>query len=166
MSREIRALLANRRFAIPLIALLGIAFVGLILVGVILITRPGTSDDGSQAALATSTSALEATERPTTTALPSATVEPSSTPTLVPLGTPASPSETDVADASTSEAETPSDEEATAQPTPGSGDSPAATATAPTEDELADTGVGWGLIVLSAIGLSGLVLLARRLRLA
>lgn len=159
MSSDLRALLANRRFAIPLIALLGIAFVGMILVGVILITRPG-SDDGSQVALATSTPESEPTERSTATALPSATLEPAATPTLVPVGTSESPSATDIALTSTSEAESSS------QATPGSGNTPVATAAAPAEEELADTGVGWGLILVSAIGLSGLVVVARRLRLA
>jgi hypothetical protein len=41
-----------------------------------------------------------------------------------------------------------------------------ATTTPEPEDELADTGVGWGLVVFSAIGLGALVIVARRLRMA
>jgi len=41
MSQGLRELLANRRFAIPLIVLLAFCFVGLLLIGVILIWKPG-----------------------------------------------------------------------------------------------------------------------------
>jgi hypothetical protein len=56
--------------------------------------------------------------------------------------------------------------EPTAQATPGTGSEAQATATPLPDDELADTGVGWGLIVLSGVGLAGLVIFARRFRLA
>ena len=52
------------------------------------------------------------------------------------------------------------------QATSGTGSPAQATATPLPEDELADTGVGWGLIIFSGIGLAALVIFARRFRLA
>jgi hypothetical protein len=40
------------------------------------------------------------------------------------------------------------------------------TATPSPDDELAETGLGWGLVLLSGLGLGGLVIAARRLRMA
>ena len=48
MSQGLREMLANRRFAIPLIVLLAFCFVGLILVGVVLILKPGAPDQGTE----------------------------------------------------------------------------------------------------------------------
>ena len=49
MAQNLRDTLSNRRFAIPLIALLGICFVGLLLLGIVLIL-PGLRDDSGQVA--------------------------------------------------------------------------------------------------------------------
>jgi hypothetical protein len=168
MSRDLRDMLSNRRFAIPLIILLAFCFVGLILVGVVLILRPGASDDGEPVADVSATATLEPTDLPTSPPEPtdSPTARPS--PTLVPLGTPtesaSTPVSTDSGDG------TPPVEATTAVPTtestatePPAGE---ATATPQTEDELAQTGAGWGLILFSGAGLAVLVLIARRMRLA
>ncbi|MGC9335630.1 MAG: hypothetical protein ACP5JJ_15890 [Anaerolineae bacterium] len=102
----------------------------------------------------------------TRTPLPTLTRTPKPSPTLVPLGT--------VVTSGTAE---PS---ATALPAPSEEPSPAATATTVSggglaqasatpvsqSDELADTGLGWGLIIISGVGLAALLAGARRLRLA
>jgi hypothetical protein len=164
MSQGLRDMLANRRFAIPLMVLLAFCFIGLILVGVVLILRPGAPDGGEPVAQATSTQPLEPTALPTSTRAPTDTPTPRPTPTLVPLGTEVSSSGgTPVS--SVGEGATPTGAAATTaateESTPG-----AATATPQTEEELAQTGVGWGLILFSGVGLAILVLVARRLRLA
>lgn len=163
MSQGMRDMLSNRRFAIPLIILLGTIFVGLILVGVVLILRPGDGNNG-EVAQATSSPAPSPTALFTSSPTPTKSPTARPTPTLVPLGTAvtstggnstATPTE---AAAATSEP--------TAQATSGTGSEAQATATPLPDEELADTGVGWGLIVLSGIGLAGLVIFARRFRLA
>jgi hypothetical protein len=83
---------------------------------------------------------------------------------LVPLGTSVSSSGGDSTPAPT--ATTAATAESTAQATSGTGSEAQATATPAQDEELADTGVGWGLILLSGIGLAGLVIFARRFRLA
>jgi hypothetical protein len=160
MSEGLRDMLANRRFAIPLIILLAFCFIGLILVGVVLILRPGAPPPGTPVAQATATTALEATEEPSPTPQPIDSPTPRPSPTLVPLGTPvrSESTGTPVSPAGTGEA--------TAEPTATGSAAGEATATPQTEDELAQTGVGWGLILVSGIGLAVLVLVARRLRLA
>ena len=168
MSEGLRDMLANRRFAIPLIILLAFCFIGLILVGIVLILRPGAPADGTPVAQATATTALEATTEPSSTVKPVDSPTPRPTPTLVPLGTsvesenagtPESPAGT-----SESSSGTPVGSAGTDEPTAeATGE---ATATPQTEDELAETGVGWGLILISGLGLAMLVLVARRLRLA
>ncbi|MEJ2734210.1 MAG: hypothetical protein P8189_11700 [Anaerolineae bacterium] len=159
MSQDLRDMLANRRFAIPLIILLAFCFVGLILVGVVLILRPGPSDDGEPVAEATLTATFVPTERLTST--PSPTDSPTSrpSPTLVPLGT--STESVSAGTPSSTPSSTPT-AESTSTTSPGG----EATATPQTEDELAQTGVGWGLVLFSGAGLAVLALVARRLRLA
>ena len=169
MSQGLRDMLGNRRFAIPLIILLAFCFIGLILVGVVLILRPGAPDTEEAVAQATATQPLEATERPTSTRAPTDSPTPRPTPTLVPLGTQVSSSTEGTPVSSAGDGATPTGAvetaEATETPTSseGTGD---ATATPQAEEELAETGVGWGLILFSGVGLGILVLVARRLRLA
>jgi hypothetical protein len=169
MSQGLRDMLRNRRFAIPLIILLAFCFIGLILVGIVLILRPGAPDTGESVAQATATQPLEATERPTSTRVPTDSPTPRATPTLVPLGTQVSSASEGTAVSPAGEGVTPTGApgtaEATEEPTSGAGTGEA-TATPQTEEELAETGVGWGLILFSGVGLAILVLVARRLRLA
>ncbi len=156
MSQGLRNLLANRRFAIPLIVLLAFCLVGLILVGVVLIVKPGAQDADEAVAQATTT------PESTTTVVATSAVEPTGeptrrpTPTLVPLGTSVdSPSE----DEDAAPTATP-----TTEPTATSGSSTEATAAPITDDELADTGIGWGLALFAGVGLAILAVAARRLR--
>lgn len=174
MSEGLRDMLANRRFAIPLIILLAFCFIGLILVGIVLILRPNATDNGTPVAQATATTALEPTTEPSSTPKTVDSPTPRPTPTLVPLGT-SEESEgagTPVSPAGTADSGTPVSSAGTVAPTAeatgeeGAGEEGTATATPPTEEELADTGVGWGLILVSGLGLAMLVLVARRLRLA
>ena len=161
MSQGLREMLANRRFAIPLIILLAFCFVGLILVGVVLILKPGAPDPDEPVSQVTDAPTLEATEQPTSTPFSTETPTPRPTPTLVPLGTsvdsgsggtPVSPEDGD---------ETPTTA-ATAEPTATA----EATATPITDEELADTGIGWGLVLFAGVGLAGLAIVARRFRMA
>lgn len=167
MSEGLRDMLANRRFAIPLIILLAFCFIGLILVGVVLILRPGAPPPGTPVAQATATTVIEPTEEPTSTPEPVDSPTPRPSPTLVPLGTPGT---SEAAGTPESSAGTPvsstGTEEATTEATATESAGGEATATPPTEEELAETGIGWGLILVSAVGLAMLVLVARRLRLA
>jgi hypothetical protein len=153
MSQGMREMLSNRRFAIPLIVLLAFCFIGLILVGVVLILRPGAPDGGTPVAQATSTTEPEATGLPTST--PTESPTPRATPTLVPVGTPVTPVSDGTPVTPVSEEPTPTTAAPTPQPT-----------SAAEEDELADTGIGWGLILFSGAGLAVLVIMARRVRLA
>lgn len=162
MSQGLRELLANRRFAIPLIILMAFCLIGLILIGVVLILRPGAPSGEGPVAQAT----LTATSQPTTTPFPPPT-SPTSTPTLratatfVPVGTPVE-SETQTAAVTAEPGQT-----GTATVEAGATVAPTSEETAtPEDEELAETGVGWGLILGSSIGLALLVLAARRLRLA
>lgn len=150
MSQGVREMLANRRFAIPLIILLAFCFVGLILVGIVLILRPG---DNGEVAQATNTPNLELTAQATST--PTPTEEPTRrpTPTLVPLGTPVTSPGGD---------QTPT--AVTAEPTSTPTQTPQATQTPITDEELADTGIGWGLVLFAGVGLGMLAVAARRLR--
>lgn len=153
MSQGLRDMLANRRFAIPLIVLLAFCFVGLILVGIVLILRPGDNGDLAQA---TDTPVLEPTTRATSTPIPTEEPTRRPTPTLVPLGTSVSSAGGD---------ETPTTA-ATEEPTAAPTQTPKATDTPITDEELADTGIGWGLVLVSGIGLGMLAVAARRLRMA
>lgn len=160
MSQGMRDMLSNRRFAIPLIILLGTIFVGLILVGIVLILRPGDSDNG-EVAQATSTTGAGPTALFTSSPTPTESATPRPTPTLVPLGTPVSSPGGDSTPAATDATVQP-----TAQATSATDSEAQATATPLPDEELADTGVGWGLILFSGIGLAALVIVARRFRLA
>lgn len=189
MSQGLRDMLANRRFAIPLIILLAFCFVGLILVGIVLILRPGASDNGEPVAQATETALVEPTDEATSTPLPTDTPTPRPSPTLVPVGTTVSSTGgeseatpegvgTPVSSGGEGEATAKPEEGGTevassAQDTPepteeteGAAEEATATTTPPQEEELAQTGVGWGLILASAVGLGLLVIAARRLRMA
>lgn len=166
MSQDLRDMLANRRFAIPLIILLAFCFVGLILVGVVLILRPGPSDGGEPVAELTDTVTLVPTEQLTSTPAPTDSPTPRPSPTLVPLGTSTEPVSAGTAVTSVAGEGTATGEATTAVPTATSTIGGEATATPQTEDELAQTGVGWGLVLFSGAGLAVLVLVARRLRLA
>jgi hypothetical protein len=177
MSQGLRDMLANRRFAIVLISLLAFCFIGLIILGVVLIWRPGASDDGGAVAQETLTPSVtpEPSESPTPRPTSTYTPTPRPSPTLVPVGT----SPGTGGDATTTVELTATDDvsgdggEATATSMPeatatsgtaaGAEDTPAPPGG---EEELAQTGVGWGLILFSGIGLALLAVAARRLRLA
>lgn len=180
MSQGLRDMLANRRFAIPLIILLAFCFIGLILIGIVLIWQPGAPDEAEPVAQETGTAAPEPTDLATFTPTATDTATPRPSPTLVPVGTPqteatlstAQVGETEVAAQQTQTAEagqTPSAADETATATAGEGEEATA---APTdtavvdEEELAETGIGWGLILVSGVGLGLLAVAARRLRLA
>lgn len=179
MAQSFRDMLSNRRFAIPLIALLVICFVGLLLLGIVLIL-PSLRGDAEPVAEAPPTETVVEptdTEVPSTpTAMPTDTPTPRPSPTLVPVGTAveSAPGEgTSIAAAETSEAETTAEATTapggTAEPTSegGAGDQATLTPTTAVEDdELAQTGVGWGLILISGVGLAGVAVAARRLRMA
>lgn len=170
MSQGLRDMLANRRFAIPLIILLAFCFIGLILVGAVLILRPGAPPEGTPIAQETSTRPLIPTEQPTSTRVPTGSPTPRPSPTLVPLGTQVGSASggtpvSSVGDGATATAAA-ATAEATTEPTATGSTGGEATATPQTEEELADTGVGWGLILFSGIGLALLALVARRVRLA
>ena len=155
MSQTVRNLATNRRFAIPLIILLALCLIGLLLLGIVLV-----SSRNKPVAEATATATLQPTQTSVLTTVPTATAQPTAKPTntLVPVGTPVSVASATlppvVADTAAP----------TTGPTPGTDEQP--TATPPDEDELADTGVGWGLILASGVGLALLFIAARRLRLA
>ena len=157
MSQGLRDMLANRKFAIPLIILLAFCLIGLILVGIVLILRPGAPGGGTPVAQTTFTPTLQPTRPPIPTSIPTDTPAPRASPTLVPLGTPAT--SVALATSTTPAGGTATSSVATAGPA-------TATATPPTDEELADTGIGWGLILFSGIGLALLAVMARRLRLA
>ena len=165
MSQGLRDMLANRRFAIPLIILLAFCFVGLILVGVVLILRPGAPDGDEPVAEVTDAPGLDVTEQATVAPTATETSPPKPTPTLVPLGTsvdsaagetpgsPVSPDETPTT-AATAEATATAEQAAEETPVPI------------TDEELADTGIGWGLVLFAGVGLAGLTIVARRFRMA
>ena len=165
MSQGLREMLANRRFAIPLIVLLAFCFVGLILVGVVLILKPGAPNGDGDVAQATNTPELESTVQATSTQVPTDAPTPRPTPTLVPLGTPVdsasggTPVSSVGGDATATTA-------ATAEPTATSGQTAEATSIPVTDEELADTGIGWGLVLFAGVGLAMLAVAARRFRMA
>ncbi|MFN2291189.1 MAG: hypothetical protein ACK2UC_08375 [Anaerolineae bacterium] len=167
MSQGFREMLANRRFAIPLIVLLAFCFIGLILVGIVLILRPGEGDNGGPVAQVTTPAATATQTQPVTfTPSPTATRTPRPSPTLVPMGTVGSGTAEPDATASPTATEVGSP---LATATPASGGSAVSQETATPvaqDDELADTGLGWGLIIFSGLGLAILLAGARRLRMA
>jgi hypothetical protein len=192
MSQGLRDMLANRRFAIPLIALLAFCFIGLILIGVVLIWQPGASDDQGSVAQDTASPTVESTEPATSTPAPTATATstPRPSPTLVVLDTPQGGTaetpgagteepvstvqvgETQAAaeatlTAAAGETVSPADQTATVEAGNGEEATTAPTDTAtPEDEELAQTGIGWGLILISGVGLGLLAVAARRLRMA
>jgi hypothetical protein len=146
--------------------------IGLILIGVVLIWQPAALDDLGRLAQATTAVLPEETETATPTATKTATPRPS--PTLVPLGT--QPAATPETTASGAEAEETQDvaeqtmtavavDTAAAQGGNGEEATPAPTESPEEDDELAQTGIGWGLILFSGAGLGLLAAVARRLRL-
>ena len=160
MSQGLRDMLANRRFAIPLIILLAFCLVGLILVGVVLILKPGLPGGDKTVAQTTNTPGLEVTAQATSTREPTEEPTRRPTPTLVPLGTAVDST------AENGNEETTPTTAATAEPTATTGQSTQATAVPITDEELADTGIGWGLVLFAGVGLAGLAVAARRLRMA
>jgi hypothetical protein len=170
-------MLANRRFAIPLIALLAFCFIGLILVGIVLILRPG-APKGTPVAEATTAAdqgrsgTTQVIEEPTWTPAPTNTPTAKPSPTRVVLGTQVS-SGGGSATATLVAVGTPAGTSAAAATTqvPTAGTPAGAATTAPSatampEEELAQTGIGWGLILASGVGLALLAIVARRVRLA
>lgn len=173
MSQGMRDMLANKKFAIPLIVLLGFCLVGLILVGIVLLLRPGAPADAVRLqdvageVLTPSVTPVElATFTPTATNTPT----PRPTATLVPVDTVVPPEATvDIGGgAGTGTAEATGTTATGGQATATSAPSQPTATTAPTttEGELAQTGLGWGLILFSSAGLAGLAMAARRLRLS
>ena len=169
MSQGLRDMLANRRFAIPLIVLLAFCFVGLILVGVVLILKPGAPDADEPVAEVTDAPGLEVTGEATeeVTAAPTATEAPTRrpTPTLVPVGTLVDSGSESTPASSTGGDETPTTA-ATTEPTATAEETAEATSAPVTDEELADTGIGWGLVLFAGVGLAGLAIAARRFRMA
>jgi len=148
-----------------LIVLLAFCFVGLILVGVVLILKPGAPDADQPVADTTSSPGLEVTEPATSAPTATATSTPRPTPTLVPLGTTVDSDAEGTPAATASGDETPTTA-ATAETTATAGQSADATSVPITDEELADTGVGWGLVFFAGVGLAGLAIVARRFRMA
>jgi hypothetical protein len=165
MSQGLREMLANRRFAIPLIVLLAFCFVGLILVGIVLIVRPGAPDADEPVAQATTTPGLDSTAQATSTQVPTDAPTRRPTPPLGPLGTPVDSASGGTPVPSVGEDATPTTA-ATAEPTATSGQSAEATSVPITDEELADTGIGWGLVLFAGVGLAMLAVAARRFRMA
>ncbi|HSJ52181.1 MAG TPA: hypothetical protein VLC52_00420 [Anaerolineae bacterium] len=194
MSQGIRDMLANKKFAIPLIVLLGFCLIGLILVGVVLLLRPGADAPGEptqQVAGEVITPSVTAIELVTFTPAPTNTPTPRPSATLVPVATVAgggegTPGATDeVGGGEGTPGATDEVGGGAGSPTPGAtatatspatggqatattavSQATATTAPTPAEGELAQTGLGWGLILFSGAGLAGLAVAARRLRLS
>ncbi len=168
MSQGIRDTLANKKFAIPLIVLLGFCLVGLILVGVVLLLRPGEGDDGqpTQVAGEVVTASVTAADLATFTPAPTNTVTPRPSPTLVPVATVGAGTGTPEATSAVSSAAGSPTVGATAAATSSVSQATATIAAANGDGELADTGLGWGLILFAGAGLAALGVAARRLRLA
>jgi hypothetical protein len=55
---------------------------------------------------------------------------------------------------------------ATAEPTATAEQTAEETPVPITDEELADTGIGWGLVLFAGVGLAGLAIVARRFRMA
>jgi hypothetical protein len=146
-----------------LIVLLAFCFVGLILVGVVLILKPGAPDADEPVAQATNTPGLESTVQATSTQVATEAPTRRPTPTLVPMGTPADSTSGGTPVSSVDATPTTA---ATAEPTATSSQTAEATAIPITDEELADTGIGWGLVLFAGVGLAGLAVVARRFRMA
>jgi hypothetical protein len=178
MAQNFRDMLANRRFAIPLIGLLGVCFIGLLLLGFVFILPSLKSDTGRVAEVpATEAAAAPAATKPPSAAatVPPNTPTPKPTPTLVPVGTAVESAAGGAATAPVTTGSTGTTAsvaaatqllaEVVATPEGGSGDQLNPTPQAE-EEELAQTGIGWGLILFSGVGLALVAIAARRLRLA
>ena len=153
---------ANRPFVIMMFGLGGLLILGILAI-ILMLVFGNNGDAGDEIAQATATppSTLPATDTPAPSPTPAPSETPRPTATRV-LGqeTPGTPAEE----------ETPTQEPATpsADETPSATEPPAsaATATPPTDQQTPQTGLGWGWIVAIGLGLAGVVLAARRLRLA
>ena len=173
MSQGMRALLANRKFAIPLIALLALCLIGVLMIGIVIVAQPGQAgelvakaevplDIGVGAVSAVPGEALEPTAMPSPVASPT----PRPTATWVPVRT-ASNQTLPMAAATATVAVVAQAQPLTSNPATSArllaqaSDDPSAG-----DSELAETGVGWGLVMASGIGLAMVVLFARRMRLA
>jgi len=162
MSQGFREMLANRRFAIPLIVLLAFCFIGLILVGIVLILRPG---DGAPVAQATTPAATATRSQPVTF-----TPSPTATPLPTDISSPILPEST--ATSSSTPSPTPT-ATATPQPTPSpsptpSPEPPPSTTPSPTPSPSpAPTSPGaagrpWVLTSILILGLIGAAVAAGR----
>ena len=166
MSQGIRDMLANKKFAIPLIILLGFCLVGLILVGVVLLLRPGDGegDRSTELAGAALTPSVTAIDLVTFTPGPANTATPRPSATLVPVATVAvTAGATAAATADVGATSGAPTAQATAAATAAVSQA-TATIAADGDDELAQTGLGWGLILFAGGGLAALTMAARRLR--
>jgi len=181
MFQNLRDLMSNRKFAIPLIVLLGICFIGLLLLGFALILPSIRSDSEPVADVVLTQAAVEGTETAaltTPTEAPTQKPTPRPSPTLVPVGTSVGsganqPEGTAVAEVTSSpvtsagEATTATAQAAaSAAPTEGSTTAEETPTSGGQDEELADTGIGWGLIFVSGGGLAAVAIAARRLRMA
>jgi hypothetical protein len=174
MSQGLRAMLANRKFAIPLIILLAFCLIGLLLIGIVLISGMAS---GKKAVAQTTPTVAATPTAALVTFTPVPTKAPTSrpSPTLVPVGTAVGSAGGGATPAATSGATAVSTKTGvgaatavpTTAPTSAQGTGAQATAAPQAENEqLAQTGVGWGLVLASGIGLALLVIAVRRLRLA
>lgn len=169
MSQGMRDILSNRKFAIPLIILLAFCFIGLLMIGVVLIFRPGADEPVAEVTdpVVEITDTVAPTDTPEPTEdLATATSRPTNTPVLrsttVSSGVDTDATATAAAEVtSVAGTEVASVETAVAEATQATVE---ATSTVEPGDELADTGVGWGLVLFSGVGLAGLAIVARRLR--
>ncbi len=151
---------ANRPFVIMMFGLGGLLVLGIIAIVLMLVLgNDGDTGEGIAQATATPPSLLPATDTPAPSPTSAATEPPRPTATRV-LGTdtPAPDAATPTEAVATPPAAEPS---ATANP-PAS----AATPTPVPDEQTPQTGLGWGWIVAIGLGLAGVVLVARRLRLA
>jgi hypothetical protein len=154
---------ANRPFVIMMVGLGGLLILGVLAIVLILVLGDNGGDTGDVIAEASATppSSLPATDTPapSPTPAPSDTPRPTATRVLGQETPEATPGEgTPTGEAATP---TPADTPATSEPTTA-----AATATQVPAGQTPETGLGWGWIVAIGLGLAGVVLVARRLRLA
>ena len=179
MSQSIRDLMANKKFSIPLLILLGFSLVGLILAGVVLLQRPGgePTAEPTQVAGAALTPSVTAADLVTFTPAPTNTPTAEPSPTLLPVAPVASPTLLPVAPVTSVAGGTPAATATarvagSASPTPQNTATPdtavsqatATTAATDSDGELAQTGLGSGLILLAGGGLAALAVAAHRLR--
>ena len=182
MSQGFRDMLANRRFAIPLIALLALCFIGLLGLGIIFVMGLGGNGDVAQATATPEATATVGSGCYRSGDGPARThghADAQALAHLVPLGTVTTVAETpeateeattapnaDNTDAPTVEPTATEQAQATEEATSEPDDNQETVTPEPEEDELAQTGLGWGLVLFSGAGLAMLAVAARRLRLA